>query len=234
MKTKPKRRAPDGTRLGRLGNLSRKFLRFSDGHQFAVTQIVCCVRKDRRSSRAPPGLCHRRGRPHRQGNYSKYPPLARRISLGSYIVGWRSVYHALQSNLQWTAPSVPMDSRECVGALRKVHRWTWGQCIGAFSRVHWEGVCGSYVPRSPSLHGQRLRRRVPQRGCRGGFIETALPRESKSPVFIYRPSHLKRKTRTVSGGSVSVSTPAETVCVDSATSSSSVATDGGRTFSRTV
>ena len=49
-----------------------------------------------------------------------------------------------------------------------------------------------------------------------------------------RPSHLKRKTRTVSGGSVNVSTPAETVCVDSDTSSSSVATDGGRTFSRTV
>ena len=73
---------------------------------------------------------------------------------------------------------------------------------------------------------------MPRRGCRGGFIETVIP--SKSPVFIYRPSHLKRKTRTVSGGSVSVSTPAETVCVDSATSSSSVATDGGRTFSRTV
>ena len=58
------------------------------------------------------------------------------------------------------------------------------KCIGAFSRVHWEGVCGSYVPRSPSLHGQRLRRRVPRRGCRGGFIETALPRES--PCFIAR------------------------------------------------
>ena len=142
MKTKPKRRAPDGTRLGRLGNLSRKFLRFSDGHQFAVTQIVCCVRKDRRSSRAPPGLCHRRGHPHRQGNYSKYPPLARRISLGSYIVGWRSVYHVLQSNLQWTAPSAPMDSRKCIGALRKVHRWTWGQCIGALR------VVNRWTPRS--------------------------------------------------------------------------------------
>ena len=55
---------------------------------------------------------------------------------GRWLMGGRSVYHALQSNLQWTAPSAPMDSRECIGALRKVHRWTQGQCIGALRAVN--------------------------------------------------------------------------------------------------
>ena len=36
--TKPKERAPNGTRTHRLGKLTLKFLRLSDSRQFAVSQ----------------------------------------------------------------------------------------------------------------------------------------------------------------------------------------------------